>query len=206
MRAVAKREKLVRDVKLEALARMEDAARTVEDFEAIVKQWDHLDENRERKERYHEMQRSEQTLEVNYTDGMVFPVPVSHMAWRESVKGNFLPLIYDSAFQMWQLVEDDTIADCLNRLTDKQKIVIYLNAVLLCPAAQIAVCHNKTDRAIRKLLAETLGSIREKLLPLVRERAKTNPLLLSPEKQRFLERFEIEEPEKEKAAVDSGNR
>lgn len=203
---MAKREKLVRDVKLEALARMEDAARTVEDFEAIVKQWDHLDENRERKERYHEMQRSEQTLEVNYTDGMVFPVPVSHMAWRESVKGNFLPLIYDSAFQMWQLVEDDTIADCLNRLTDKQKIVIYLNAVLLCPAAQIAVCHNKTDRAIRKLLAETLGSIREKLLPLVRERAKTNPLLLSPEKQRFLERFEIEEPEKEKAAVDSGNR
>ena len=77
------RKQLVRDIRREALARMEAAARTEEDFDAVVRQWDHLDENRERKERYHEMQRSEKTLEVGYTDGMVFPVPVSHPAWRE---------------------------------------------------------------------------------------------------------------------------
>ena len=38
----------------EALTRMEDAAQTAEDFEAVIKQWDHLDENRERQERGHE--------------------------------------------------------------------------------------------------------------------------------------------------------
>ena len=35
----------------------EDAARSVSDFEEVVKQWDHLDDNRERKERYHEIGR-----------------------------------------------------------------------------------------------------------------------------------------------------
>jgi hypothetical protein len=191
-----KREKLVRDVKREALARMEDAARTEEDFKAVIKQWDHLDENRERKERYHEMQRSEQTLEVNYTNGMVFPVPISRQAWREAIKGNYLPLIYDSAFEVWQLIEDGDIAILLKKLTDKQKIVLYLNEVLLCPAAQIAICHNKTDRAVRKLLAETLDSIRGKLIPLIQKRTKDQRLMLSPEKCRFLERFAKEEQKK----------
>lgn len=49
------RKQLVRETKAAALARMEDAARTEDDFNAVMAQWNHLDENRERKERYHEM-------------------------------------------------------------------------------------------------------------------------------------------------------
>ena len=46
---------LKRDIHAIALKRMEDAARSVADFEDVIKQWDHLDNNRERKERYHEI-------------------------------------------------------------------------------------------------------------------------------------------------------
>ena len=88
---------LVRDVKREALARMEDAARTEDDFRAVVEQWDKRDENRERRERDWEKQRDETTLEVGYTDGEIFPLPISHPAWREAIKGDFLSLIYDNA-------------------------------------------------------------------------------------------------------------
>ena len=53
------RKQLVRDVKRAALARMESAARTAEDFQAVIEQWDNLDQNRERKERFHEIGRDE---------------------------------------------------------------------------------------------------------------------------------------------------
>jgi len=56
------RKQLVRDVKREALTRMEDAARTDSDFKAVVKQWDHLDKNRERRERLYEIGRDKEQL------------------------------------------------------------------------------------------------------------------------------------------------
>ena len=194
-----KRDKLVRDAKREALARMEDAARTEEQFRAVIAQWDHLDANRERKERYHEMQRDERTLEVNYTDGMVFPVPVSHPSWKEAIMGDFLSMIYDSADEMWQLIEDKDISVLVNNITTKQKEVLFLSAVRLCTTAQIACYHDKTDRAVRKLLAAALDSIRGKLAPVIREQIESNYPQMTLEKRVFLERYE-----KEKAAIDSG--
>ena len=44
----SERKKLKRELQAEALARLEDAARTVSDFEKVVAWWDKLDANRER--------------------------------------------------------------------------------------------------------------------------------------------------------------
>ena len=52
------RKLLKRELRAQALARLEDAARTPKDFENVVAWWDRLDANRERKERYHELSRS----------------------------------------------------------------------------------------------------------------------------------------------------
>jgi hypothetical protein len=194
--AAMKRDKLVRDVKREALARMEDAARDEKDFRAVIAQWDHLDRNRERKERYHEMQRDDKTLEVNYTDGMVFPVPISHPAWRETIKGDFLSMIFDNAFEMWQLIEDWEIAFLVKNLTAKQKDVLFSSEVRLCSTTQIAFCTGKTDRAIRKLVAVSLEAIRDRLAKLIQEGIEAD-LSVTKTKLEFLERF------KKKAALDS---
>lgn len=187
-----RREQLIRDMKREALARMEDAARTANDFKSVMEQWDRLDENRERKERYHEMQRGEKTLAVGYTDGMVLPVPISHPAWREVIKGDFLPMIFDNAREAWQLIEDPDIAALVRGLTDKQKNVFFLSAVRLCTAAQIACYHDKTDRAIRKLLVSALHSIRDQLAPLIREHAEIGFPQMTLAKRNFLERYDKE--------------
>lgn len=48
---------LKRELRAIALKRLEDSARTVSDFEEVIKEWDHLDDNRERKELYHEIGR-----------------------------------------------------------------------------------------------------------------------------------------------------
>ena len=59
----AKRKLRKRDLERQALSRMEDSARTEEDFQNVVTIWNRLDANRERKERYHEIGRSDVPLE-----------------------------------------------------------------------------------------------------------------------------------------------
>ena len=46
--------RLKRELRAEALRRLEDAARTAEDFAVVVEEWNKLDRNRERRERDHE--------------------------------------------------------------------------------------------------------------------------------------------------------
>jgi len=184
----------------EALARMEAAARTEEDFNAVIKQWNHLDENRERKERYWEKQRDEKTLNIDYKEGLIIPAPISHPAWREAIKGDFLSMIYDNAFEMWQLIEDWDIALPVKKLTDKQKDVLFLSAVRLCTSAQIACYHDKTDRAVRKLLTAALNSIRDKLAPLIREQIAVGFPQMTLAKREFLIWYD-----EQKTALDSGD-
>jgi hypothetical protein len=168
-----KRERLVRDVKREALFRMEDAARTEEDFKRITIQWDHLDANRERRERYHEIGRDRDKIELGYKDGAVIPSPTSYTYWREVMKGDFISVIYDNPDEMWEIIEDFDVASMVKGLTAKQKEVLFSSAVRLCPTEQIAICKEKTGRAIRKLLAATRKGVRNKLAARVRARIES---------------------------------
>ena len=59
-----KKKWLKRQIKEEALLRLEEAARTEEDFAAVQYHWDRRDSNRERKERYHEVLRGDVPLDV----------------------------------------------------------------------------------------------------------------------------------------------
>lgn len=60
------RKKLKRELRAEALARLEDAARTQRDFENVIAWWDRLDADRERRERYHELSRSGDDVPLDY--------------------------------------------------------------------------------------------------------------------------------------------
>ncbi len=60
------RKKLKRELRAEALARLEDSARTQQDFENVIAWWDRLDANRERRERYHELSRSGDDVPLDY--------------------------------------------------------------------------------------------------------------------------------------------
>jgi Phage tail sheath protein FI len=126
------RELLVREIKAAALARMEDAARTESDFKKVIKQWNHNDENRERRERYNEIGRPNEEMrhwdKLNENDekgrmkielDVVIPRPLENMWWRQQLSGDFLDTLYDNAFEMWQLIEDWDIAELVKNLTNK---------------------------------------------------------------------------------------
>lgn len=66
---------LKRDIKAAALERLENAARTEDDFQKVIELWDKRDANRERKERYHEICRGD-NIPLDYNadeNGICFP-------------------------------------------------------------------------------------------------------------------------------------
>ena len=106
------------------------------------------------------------------------------------MRGEFHSLIYDNADEIWQLVEDETISALLKALKSKQKDVLFLSAVRSSTPQQIACYHEKTDRAVRKLLAKTLASLRDKLAPIIREQIEIDSLDMTYAKRCFLERYD----------------
>ena len=70
------RKLLKRELRAQALKRLEDSARTLRDYENLVAWYDRLDANRERRERYHELSRSGDDLPLEYgasVDELFFP-------------------------------------------------------------------------------------------------------------------------------------
>ncbi|MCL2671359.1 MAG: hypothetical protein FWF10_04910 [Clostridiales bacterium] len=197
------RKQLARNVRAEALIRMEEAARTLEDFQAVVAMWDHLDRNRQRKERAHEIGRTSEEMlhwdrlseddeqgKLREELDIVIPRPMKDLSWKQLMRGKFLDLIYDNAEEMWQLIADWDIAPLLFTLTNKQREVLFYRAVRCCTPQQIACYQDKTDRAVRKLLAAALARIRDQLAFTIREKIDAEVPDMTWMKRTFLAWYE----------------
>ena len=158
-----RKKKLKREVAREALARMEDAARTQNDFEAVIKIWDKLDQNEVRRVSNHEIGRGDIPLEWGMAkDGAAFPRPESAAA-RQAQKGDFLDIIYDCPFEMHELVEDLDISRLIFQMKEDHKEILYYQAVRRYSCAKIAAIRGQTDRNIRKARATLLKKLRDEV-------------------------------------------
>lgn len=174
--------KLKRELQAEALARLEDAARTVSDFEKVVAWWDKLDANRERRERYHELSRSGDDLPLDYgaaKDGLFFPDTLNDVLEKQLRKGDFIDAIFYCPYDIHELVTEENLSDILLELSEDHKELLFLYAVRLFSSTRIAAIRGQTDRNIRKVRVTMLKKIQKKLLPALLEKAKKQqPLTL----------------------------
>lgn len=164
------RKKLKREIEREALVRMEGAARTEAEFRKVTAQWDRLDANRERRERWHEKSRTEQTLAMGYNDGEILPNPAGHVFWRQLMRGDFLDVIFDCPYELHELVEDMDISTLLRDLSENHREILYFSDIRLYSSARLAAMRNQTDRNIRKTRFLMLKKIHEKLIPRLAQR------------------------------------
>lgn len=169
------RKRLKRELQAEALARLEDAARTIRDFENVVAWWDRLDATRERRERYHELSRSGDDLPLDFgaaADGLFFLDYLSDVLEKQIRKGDFLDAIFDCPYEIHELVTEEYLCEILRALSEDHKELLFLSTVRLFSSTRIAAIRNQTDRNIRKVRATMLKKIRKKLLPALMEKAK----------------------------------
>lgn len=185
----SERKLLKRELKAQALKRLEDSARTVTDFKNVTAWWDRLDANRERRERYHEILRSNDDIPLEYgesTDAQCFPGAFNGMLEKQNRRGDFLDAIFCCPYEINELVTEEYISDILFALNEEQKFLLFLYAVRQYSSAKIAAIKGQSDRNIRKVRGTMLKRIRKKLLDELDEKVwKQQPLTLL--EKRFLE-------------------
>lgn len=167
------RKKLKRELRREALLRMEEAARTVKDFEAVTKMWDLLESNEVRRVANHEVGRGDIPLEWGAAkDGFFFPRQPGG-AVRQAQRGDFFEMIFSCPYEMHELIEDIDISIAVHNLKDDHKEILYYLTVRMYPCEKIAEIRNQSDRNIRKVRATLLRKLRKVLHKALVEREKT---------------------------------
>lgn len=188
------KKQLKRDIDAAALERLEQAAKTSEDFKRVIEQWDRLDSNRERKERYWEISRNNEDYPIEYGEaiwGTVFPKNLNTVLEKQIRKGEFLDAIFDNPYEIQELVTEGYLYDILKGLKDEHKELLYLTAVKGLSAAKIAEVQGKTDRAVRYMRDTVYNKIRRKAYEyLTSEKGKTHDMTLA--EKRFVENYKIE--------------
>ena len=176
------RKKLKRELRAEALARLEDAARTQRDFENVIAWWDRLDADRERRERYHELSRSGDDVPLDYggsANELFFPDMLNDVLEKQLRKGDFIDAIFYCPYDIHELVTEEYLSKILWELNEEHKELLFLCAVRLFSSTRIAAIRQQSDRNIRKVRGTMFKKIRKKLLPALLDKAeKQQPMTL----------------------------
>ena len=190
---------LKREIRAIALKRLEDGARTVSDFEEVIREWDHLDSNRERKERYHEIGRENIDSKKDVAPhAIVIPAPINHAYWRQLMKGDFIDIISNCPYEMHNSLSDEDDSKIIYDLKDNHKELIYFLYLRDFTTNKLAALRNQSDRNIRGVRSTILGQIEKKVLMILVDRQiEAFPFTngnLTMEELDFLTRHEEEIP------------
>ena len=118
--------RLKREIRAEALRRLEEAARTESDFLTVVDEWNKLDRNRERRERDHENLRGDVPLEFQAVpDPKIAPLWMNLPRFRQLCQGNFLDIIFSCPYELHELTANRFLSKLFFTLSDEQKEVLY---------------------------------------------------------------------------------
>ena len=176
------RKKLKRELRAEALARLEDAARAQRDFEKVIAWWDKLDANRERRERYHELSRSGDDIPFDYgasANELFFPDTLNDVLEKQIRKGDFIDAIFYCPYDIHELVTEEYLSEILLELKEDHKELLFLWAVRLFSSTRIAAIRQQSDRNIRKVRNTMMKKIRKELLSALTDKAeKQQPMTL----------------------------
>ena len=169
------RKKLKRELRAEALARLEDAARTQRDFENVIAWWDKLDAKRERRERYHELSRSGDDVPLDYgasANELFFPDTLNDVLEKQIRKGDFIDAIFYCPYDIHELVTEEYLSEILLELKEDHKELLFLWAVRLFSSTRIAAIRQQSDRNIRKVRNTMMKKIRKELLSALTDKAE----------------------------------
>ena len=185
---------LKRELRAIALKRLEDGARTVSDFEEVIKEWDHLDSNRERKERYHEIGRENLDSKKDVAPlAIIIPTPINHAYWRQLMNGDFIDIISNCPYEMYNSLSDEDYSKIIYDLKDDHKELIYFLYLRDFTTNQLAALRNQSDRNIRGVRSTILGQIEKKVLMILVDR-QIEAFPFTMEELDFLTRHEEEIP------------
>lgn len=184
---VKQKKKLKRQLRAEALTRLEEAARTEKDFEEVIKKWNKLDSNRERKERYHEVLRGGDEVPLEYGRakyGMAFPEWLNDPNYYAIQKGRNLDVIFNCTYELHQFTSHPILLEILRDLKIEYKDMLFFTIIQEMSTKEFGELLDQTDRNIRKKRMRLLNRIREELYEKLKDKSN-----LSYREKQFLKRY-----------------
>ena len=156
--------RLKREIKAEALRRLEEADRTEADFQAVINQWDKLDQNRERRERDHENLRGDVPLEYQtIPNPSIAPIWMNDPAFRQLCHGNYLDILFDCPHELHNLAGNPFISELLRNLNEDQQEILYFLFVRLYSTTRLAEMRHQSDRNIRKQRKKICAKLQKRM-------------------------------------------
>ena len=193
--------RLKREIRAEAVRRLEEAARTEADFSVVIKEWDKLDQNRERRERSYEHLRGDLPLDYQAVlEPKLIPRWMNDTAYRQIMAGNFLDILFDCPYQMHHLTADPFISRMIEELSEDHKEVLYFLSLRLWSATQLALAREQSDRNIRKLRTTIHKNLQRQMFGYLHSKRKQGKSLTLRERQ-FIEEYSVLAEEQGKDAV-----
>ena len=155
---------LRREMKAEALRRMEESARTRKDFEKVLAAWDKREDSADRTIRNHLQFRGDVPVEYGVTDMMgatVFPSCLGLPTERQLARGNFLDLLAHCPYEMHDLSGKGYICEAVCKLKESQRELLYFMGIQGFSPQQMAAIRGQTDRNIRKVRDTMLRKVQK---------------------------------------------
>ena len=182
--------RLKRDVRAEAVRRLEEAARTESDFLTVVDEWNKLDRNRERRERDHENLRGDVPLEFQAVpDPKIAPLWMNLPRFRQLCQGNFLDIIFSCPYELHELTANRFLSKLFFTLRDEQKEVLYYLFVKQYSTTRLAAIRGQSDRNIRKLRMTIQKKLQRRMYEHLSEKLEKDYSITLRERE-FVEEYE----------------
>ena len=185
------KKRLVRDMKAEALLRMETAARTPSEFRAVQEVWDSNDASRERYERLHEILHGDTSFEskVDYSSTAVFPLWLNDPTIRQLMMGYFLDYFADCPYEMHDLLAKPYLRRPVDRMKEDHKELVFFLYLRLFTPQHVAALRGQSDRNIRKVRDVAIRKLRKHVYEELKAREEKE-LSLTHQEREFLEAYE----------------
>ena len=179
--------RLKRELRAEAIRRLEEAARTEKDFLVVIEEWDKLDRNRERRERDYEILRGDVPLEYQAVpEPNLIPRWMNNPAYRQLMAGNFLDILFDCPCEMHNLTADAFISHIVQKLSWEHKEVLYFLSLRLYSTTRFAAVRGQSDRNIRKLRKTIHKKLQRQMYDHLRHKPENS---LTLRERRFLDEY-----------------
>lgn len=180
---------LKRDLRLEMLRRLEQAARTVTDFRNLNNWYDYLEELERHRIRDHELFRNGEDFPIEYGEnehGGIFPAYLGTVIERQLRKGDCLDAIYCKPDTIDELVTTDYMIHFMRAIDKDERELFYFKALEDLSSAEIAKMRSQTDRAVRKAWKNLLFHLRQRTMGVLIFRSDKDYSFTGDE-QRFLD-------------------
>jgi hypothetical protein len=123
---------LQKEARREAVAIIEDSARTLDEYDRVTILWDCMDVIENWRLAKAEPKRTELLTEGEFfRSSSIVPAPLEHHWWRQLLGGEFLDVIFDCPHEIQELTSSLPVYDLTVGLDEKQKEILYYLAIRL---------------------------------------------------------------------------